>query len=91
MFNQILKFFGSQPKSKTVAKNRLQLILIQDRLGLEASKLDNLRADLISILSKYFEIDNSKVKIKLLKEEEKFAFVANAPILNSKQRFGSPL
>lgn len=88
MFKRILKYF-TQNDSKTTAKNRLQLILVQDRMGIEASKLDDLRSDLIILLSKYFEINDRKVEIDLLREKEQIAFVANVPIISSKQRFES--
>ena len=85
-FNRVLKFLSSQPKSKTIAKNRLQLILIQDRLGINACVLETLRSDLISLLSKYFEIINdSEVEIKLLRGKKQIAFVANASIANLRQ------
>lgn len=85
MFNQILKFFGAEPDSRTTAKNRLQLILVQDRMGLEASKLDDLRSDLISVLSQYFEVNGGKVEIDLLREKEEYALVANVPGLSPKR------
>lgn len=89
MFNRILKFFGAEPDSRTTAKNRLQLILVQDRMGLEASKLDDFRSDLISLVSQYFEINDSKVEIDLLREKEEYALVANVPGVSPKQRFKS--
>jgi len=89
VFNRILKFLNSQPKSKTIAKNRLQLILIQDRLGIDANTLEILRSDLISLLSKYFEINDNNLEIELLREKEQIAFVANVPIVNPRQRLES--
>jgi cell division topological specificity factor len=83
MFGRISKFFN-RPKSKTIAKNRLQLILIQDKMGTNAPALEALRTDLISLLSRYFEINDSEVEIDLLREKEQMAFVANVPITNLK-------
>lgn len=88
MFNRILKFFGKD-ESKTVAKNRLQLILFHDRMGVDALTLDKLQSDLIDLLSEYFEINQGEAEIELLKKDEHIAFVANVPILTAKRKFES--
>jgi len=89
MFKQVLKFFSSQTNSRKIAKNRLQLILIQDRMGLDAKTLDALRSDLIGVMSNYFEITNSDVEINILRKEKQIAFVANIPITNLRRRLES--
>lgn len=87
MLGRILSFFDNQSDSKTDAKSRLQLILVQDRLKLNAYELKSLRNDMIEVLSKYFVIDDNEVGIELLREKEEVAFVANVPVMNLKRSF----
>ena len=55
------KFFGRDSEadaSKSVAKQRLRLVLVHDRLDVSETIMNSLREDLISTIGKYMEIDN---------------------------------
>ena len=86
MFDKLIKMFRRQSNSKNVAKTRLQLILIQDRAGIEPGILEMLKDDLIDILSKYFEINRSGLEMNLHREEQTMALVANVPITSMRMR-----
>ena len=86
MFDRIINLIRKQPKSKTVAKNRLKLILIQDRTLVEPDILENIRDELIGVLSKYFEFEQAGVDMELHRENESMAFVANVPVTSMKIR-----
>jgi len=86
VFDRLAKFFRRQPDSKSVAKARLQLILIQDRAGIEPGILEMLKDDLIDMLSKYFEINQSGLEMNLHREEQAMALVANVPITSMRMR-----
>ena len=75
--------------SKDDAKNRLKLVLIQDRAMLPSGVLENMKDDILKVLSKYVEIEKSKLNIKVCPYEEdprKIALVANIPILKASSR-----
>lgn len=72
--------------SKEIAKKRLKLVLIQDRIGIEPETMECLKQDLIDLLSRYFEISQSGFQIDLHREEEQVALVANIPITRMKIR-----
>jgi len=69
-----------------VAKTRLQLILIQDRSGVDPAILEALRDDLIELMGRYFDIAKEGIAVELQRDEEKAALVANVPILSLKGR-----
>lgn len=53
------KFFGRDSEadaSKSVAKQRLRLVLVHDRLDVSETIMNSLREDLISTIGKYMEI-----------------------------------
>lgn len=86
----LLKIFGGNKASKDVAKDRLRLILINDRSSLSPEVLESIRREILEVISKYVEIDNSEVEIALTKtdmEEGNLpALVANIPIRKAKER-----
>ncbi len=82
----IFSFFKKE-KSKDEAKNRLKFVLIQDRAMLPSGVLENMKDDILKVLSKYVEIDKKKLNIEVSACEEdprKVALIANIPIVNKK-------
>lgn len=83
------KFFGRESEadaSKAVAKQRLRLVLVHDRLDVSETIMNSLREDLISTIGKYMEIDKEALEVSLSREEEGVALVANIPVLNVKRQ-----
>ena len=79
------KLFGQSPaKSGDVAKERLQLVLIQDRVKLPPMAMEKIRDDIIEVISKYVEVDTDGIDISLTKTARQSRLVANIPILRSK-------
>ena len=75
--------------SKDDAKNRLKLVLIQDRAMLPSGVLENMKDDILKVLSKYVEIEKSRLNIEVCPYDDdprKIALVANIPILKSSTR-----
>lgn len=82
---RLIKLLRGEEQSKDVAKNRLHLILVQDRSGVDPELLKELRGDLIATISKYFDIDQSALEVEIQREEETVALVANIPIIKMKR------
>ncbi len=73
---------GAPQKAGDVAKQRLQLLLVQDRVQLEPGQMEELKRDLLAVLSKYVEIDERFLEIELqqLPDTRKMALVSNIPV-----------
>ncbi|PJI07126.1 MULTISPECIES: cell division topological specificity factor MinE [Clostridium] len=86
----LLGFFSGRNSSKEVAKERLKLILIHDRADLSPELLDLIKGEILNVISKYVEIDNSDVEVKLTRTDVEDgnspALVANIPIKSMKNR-----
>jgi len=83
------KFFGRENEadvSKTIAKQRLRLVLVHDRLDVSETIMNSLREDLINVIGKYMEIDKSSLDVALSRDEAGVALVANIPIINVKRQ-----
>jgi cell division topological specificity factor len=49
--------------SGEVAKERLRLVLIHNRLDISPDALDELKRELLSVLTRYFDIDQSSLLV----------------------------
>ena len=86
MFEGLSRWLRRGRGSGTTVKNRLQLILIQDRTGVAPEILDALRDDMFNVISKYFEVKEDDVEMSLEHEDESVALVANIPVLRLKRQ-----
>ena len=97
MFDNILKFLKKMIKkeeksstSKDTAKERLHLVLLQDRANVSADFLDMMKQEIIEVIKKYIEIDESAIDVRLTNKENSDgtngapALYANIPIVNIK-------
>ncbi|MDR0576102.1 MAG: cell division topological specificity factor MinE [Candidatus Accumulibacter sp.] len=64
------RLFGNKPKSATLAKERLQLIIAHERSGLPGKKdfLPEMQKELIAVISKYVSIAPEDIKVSLEKQ-----------------------
>ena len=98
MFESIMKFLKKMTKkeeqtlkSKDAAKERLHLVLMQDRANVSADFLDLMKQEIIEVIKKYIDIDESTMDVRLTNKEnsdgtnEAPALYANIPILNIKE------
>ena len=78
-------FGGSNEGSGQRAKDRLKIVLIHDRTDISPQLLDNLRDEIVTVLTKYMEIDRDKIEIDLDRDEKAVALVANIPVIKIKR------
>jgi len=80
MLDFFMRFFRGEDQSKQVAKERLRLVLVQDRVQLSAQALDSLKEELIAVISKYLEIDEAGPEVVLERDGDSVALVATIPV-----------
>ena len=75
---------NNNAKSGGVAKDRLKLVLVHDRVGCSYTVLEMLKADILNVISEYMEIDDEELDIRLTHIKETSGEVpvlyANIPI-----------
>ena len=75
------RIFGRQEdSSKSVAKDRLKQILMHDRADIPAHVMEQMRLEIIAVIAKYIEINESDLKVDLERADSEVALVANIPI-----------
>ena len=96
MFENLLNFFKKKNKiedaksNKDTAKERLHLVLMQDRANVSADFLEMMKQEIIEVIKKYIDIDESAMDVRLTNQANEDgtqgapALYANIPILNIK-------
>ena len=79
MIEWVKKFFG-QSSSGATAKERLRLVLMTDHLALAPEIIDQMKRDLVDVISRYVEVDKEKVEVNFEREDKALAMLANIPI-----------
>lgn len=76
------RFLGRQDASasKSAAKDRLRLVLMHDRTDIPATMMEAIRTEMMTVLSKYVEIDNDAMDVQLEREAGSIGLVLNIPI-----------
>ena len=80
----LFNFFNKEDKkSKNVAKDRLKLVLIHDRAMLSSGMLEQMKDDIIAVISKYVDIDKESLNIDIAENPDntrRTTLVANIPL-----------
>jgi cell division topological specificity factor len=80
--NWLKSLFGRpEPTSREIAKNRLQLVLVQDRVNMSPQLLQTLKDELISVISKYVEIDVENMEVTFTQSKRQSRLMADIPVL----------
>jgi cell division topological specificity factor len=96
MFENLLNFLKKLGKSdkkettgsKNKAKERLHLVLMQDRANVSADFLEMMKQEIIDVIKKYIEVEESEIDVRLTNEVKEDgttgapSLYANIPILN---------
>ena len=93
MFENVINFFKKigkkdqiEAKSKDTAKERLHLVLMQDRDNVSADFLDMMRQEIIEVIKKYIDVDEKDIDVRLTNKTNEDgtmgapALYANIPI-----------
>jgi cell division topological specificity factor len=86
MADFIERLFGRNRKSANQAKERLHLVLIHDRTNLTTSALEELKDDLIGVISRHIDIDPAAVNIEMNQDGRQQRLIADIPIKGPRRR-----
>lgn len=66
--------------SANTAKERLRLVLIHDRSTLAPGAMEDLRNELIEVISRHVEVDRGSVRLEIEQEGRSQRLVADIPL-----------
>lgn len=89
LYKKVLGIFQAQEKeaeeSKSVAVNRMKLVLMQDRTNLTPFLLEKMRGELIELLSKYVEMDKEMLELNFASEGDSMALMLSIPVIRARE------
>ena len=74
------RLLGRDQKSADLAKERMKLVLIHDRTDLTPGALEDLKDELIEVISQHIEIDPDAVRIEMTQEGRHQRLIADIPL-----------
>ncbi len=87
LYNKVVDFFTKseeKEETKNVARNRLKLVLMQDRTNLNPRLLERLRGEMIDLLSKYVVMDKELLELNFTPEDDQLALMLSIPVVRAK-------
>lgn len=73
--------------SGQLAKERLKVVLVHDRLDMSPAMMEELKEELVAVLSKYFDVDHASIAVDVLRTARADEVTVNIP-LKSKRSSG---
>lgn len=89
-FKKLMKTESPEASSKETAKERLHLVLMQDRANVSADFLEMMKQEIIEVIKKYIDVDENAIDVRLTNKANDDgtngapALYANIPIISIK-------
>jgi len=85
---RVVEKLRRKQKSASTAKERLQLVLIHDRTDLSPGVMEDLRDDIIEVISRHIQVDRESVQIRVQQDGRQQYLLAEIPIQKATRRRG---
>ncbi len=86
MASFIERLFGKSTSSAVQAKDRLHLVLVNDRTDLSADDMQSLKDRLIEVISDFVDINPAETEIQIQAEGRQQTLIANIPLRSPRLR-----
>ncbi|MGH7728920.1 MAG: cell division topological specificity factor MinE [Vulcanimicrobiaceae bacterium] len=90
MFEFFSRLFKPE-RSGATARERLRLVLLSDHLALAPEIVEDLRRDLLGVIARYVEFDESAAEVSFEHREREVAMLASIPITGVRRTIVPPL
>ena len=87
IYEKVISLFKQTEKednTRDIAKNRLRVVLMQDRTNLTPELLERMRKELVELLSKYVEMDKEALELNFDQEGDQMALMLSIPVIRAK-------
>ena len=77
---------GRETKSAATAKERMKLVLVHDRTDMTYSELDQLKDELIDVISRHVEIERASARVEMTQDGRQQRLIADIPLRPVRRR-----
>ncbi|MCB0078578.1 MAG: cell division topological specificity factor MinE [Anaerolineales bacterium] len=71
---------GRTEDSRSVAKDRLKVVLVHDRAGISPQLMRQMQDEIIEVVSRYIDVVPGEIQLSMSQEHEQNILIANIPI-----------
>lgn len=79
LFERLFGRANQADKSGKMAKDRLQFVLVQDRINLPSEKMQQMQQEILEVISKYVTVDLDNVDFELSNRDRNGVLIAEIP------------
>jgi cell division topological specificity factor len=72
--------FSREPSSAQLAKQRLQVVLVQDHIPMPPGTMEAIKAEIMEVISRHLEIEPEGVEVAVERRGHNDEVVANIPV-----------
>ncbi|MGA9377789.1 MAG: cell division topological specificity factor MinE, partial [Phormidium sp.] len=76
-WEKISSWTNNNNNSRDEVKRRLKLVLAHDRTGLSPQELEEMRKEIVEVISRYVELDTEEFVFSIENNERSSALIAN--------------
>lgn len=66
----ITDYFRPRPRSADIAAERLKIILAHERRGVSAPLIEQMKEEIIQVVSKFIDVDNRNIEVRLTQDSD---------------------
>lgn len=91
--NFFRNLFSREPNSAQLAKQRLQVVLVQDHLSLTPGTMEAIKIEIMQVISRHLDIDPEGVEVAVERRGHSDELVATLPVRRNlgQTRGGEPI
>lgn len=80
--NAIRQIFRRRPRSADIAAERLKIILAHERIGVSAPLIEQMKEEIIRVITKFVDVDTQSIEVRLTDEENIEMLEVTVPFSN---------
>jgi len=80
LLHRVQSAFSTRGQSKLEAKQRLKAILIHDKVDLTKAQLDQMKSEILEVISRYVDIETDQVRFCLDRKDDHIALESTVPV-----------
>lgn len=84
----LARFAAKDNDSKNIAKERLRMVLVHDRTQVAPHIMEAIREDIVKVISRYMDVDESNMEVDLINAANMVAVTASIPVKTVKRGRG---
>ncbi len=80
MLKQLMRLLRQHESTSGTARRRLSMVLVMDRVGLAPRYMEEMRNDIIAVVSNYMMVDPDSMELQVRREGDAIMLVSNIPV-----------